>query len=109
MDGLYDRITKDLGKGVGVVTVDLEYNPGEVVISTTGRDSGRYFIIVEIVNSKYVKIADGDLRKIEDPKLKNIKHIKATGDVIEELSIRLREGKRIRNKDLRSFVEDYMD
>ena len=32
---------------------------GQVVYSKQGRDSGRYYAVVEIVDETYVKIADG--------------------------------------------------
>ena len=49
---------------------------GDIVTSKKGRDKGRNFIITEIVNEKFVLTADGDLRKLNKPKLKNIKHVK---------------------------------
>lgn len=48
---------------------------GKVVYSKSGRDRGRMFVIVEVVNESFVLIADGDLRKIENPKVKNVKHL----------------------------------
>ncbi len=81
--------------------------PGEIVISTAGRDTGRYFIVISVVNNRYILVADGDIRRIDDPKLKNAKHVKSTGYIIEELSIWLAEGRRIRNEDLRGFILDY--
>lgn len=50
---------------------------GKVVISKSGRDKGNLFVIVE-VEDNYVYIANGKLRKIENPKKKNIKHIQLT-------------------------------
>jgi len=82
---------------------------GEMVISRAGRDADRYFIVVSVLNDKYIKIADGDLRKIEDPKLKNIKHVRSTGYINDELSIWLSEGKRVKNEDLRGIIDDYIN
>ncbi|HCF48955.1 MAG TPA: RNA-binding protein, partial [Syntrophomonas sp.] len=45
---------------------------GKVVYSKTGRDQGRMFIIVGVINDRFVTVADGSLRKIENPKVKNI-------------------------------------
>ena len=44
---------------------------GSVVLSTAGRDKGRFFLVVAIVDDKYVKIADGELRPQEKAKLKH--------------------------------------
>lgn len=51
---------------------------GQIVLSKSGRDSGRPFVIVDIVDSLYVNIADGNLRKIDNPKKKKIKHLQPT-------------------------------
>ena len=48
---------------------------GKVVLSKRGRDADRLFMIIEILNDEYVYIADGNLRKIEKPKKKRIKHL----------------------------------
>lgn len=44
--------------------------PGQIILSKAGRDAGRYFVVIDILNSEYVLIADGDLRKIDRPKKK---------------------------------------
>lgn len=46
--------------------------------SRAGRDKGRMFVIVGLVNDNFVLLSDGDLRKMEDPKVKNLKHIHFT-------------------------------
>lgn len=49
---------------------------GQVVRASAGRDEGKLFFIVKIVDSNYVLIADGKSRKLERPKLKKVKHLK---------------------------------
>ncbi len=48
---------------------------GDLVISLTGRDKDRCFLVIEITKTR-VKLIDGKTRKIDSPKTKNIKHIK---------------------------------
>ncbi len=55
---------------------------GTVVIATAGRDAGRMFVIVG-TQGKDALIADGKTRKLEKPKRKNIKHLKATNTVLQ--------------------------
>lgn len=43
---------------------------GQAVVSKAGRDRGRLFLVVEILDDVYVNVADGDLRPIERPKKK---------------------------------------
>ena len=63
-----------------------EIKVGSVVFSKAGRDAGSFYVVTEIVDENYVKIADGDLRRIDTPKLKKIKHLKTEGIVLEKLA-----------------------
>ena len=45
----------------------LTMEPGRVVQSTQGRDAGRYFVVLQVVDDRHVLMADGQSRKI-DPK-----------------------------------------
>lgn len=56
----------------------MDIKIGQVVQSKAGRDANKYFIIVEKVDNQNVKIVDGKIRKIQNPKQKKIKHIKVT-------------------------------
>lgn len=51
---------------------------GQIVKSISGRDKGRYFIVIKICTDDMVLISDGNLRKIQKPKLKKIKHLELT-------------------------------
>jgi ribosomal protein L14E/L6E/L27E len=46
---------------------------GRVVYSKAGRDKDKHFVIVGILNTDFVYIADGSLRKITKPKKKKDK------------------------------------
>ena len=82
---------------------------GEMVISTAGRDTNKYFVVIKNIDKNHIKIADGETRKIDNPKLKSIKHVRKTGYINDELSIWLNEGKRVRNEDLRSIINKYIN
>lgn len=56
---------------------------GQAAISLAGRDKGRVFMIVEILDEDHVAIADGQLRKIDKPKRKKLKHLKLMDGVRE--------------------------
>ncbi len=58
---------------------------GQVVRSKNGRDAGNVFVVVSIVDDSYVKIVDGRKRKLENPKLKKIKHLYVYNKVFEEI------------------------
>lgn len=49
---------------------------GQVVENTSGRDTGRLFFVVKVIDDQYVLISDGKKRKLDKPKLKKVKHLK---------------------------------
>ena len=55
------------------------YRTGDLVISKSGRDKGRKLVVIKVTDENYVLIADGDLRKIEKPKVKKIKQLLYAG------------------------------
>ena len=61
---------------------------GSVVISKAGRDRGRPFIVVGVVDDDFVMVANGALRKMDRQKKKRRKHLKPTGRVVTELKER---------------------
>ncbi len=78
---------------------------GQFVKSKAGRDKDRTFIIVDIIDDFYVLVADGDLRRIEKPKKKKIKHLAKYNLVSEEIQKRKTEEKKITNLVLRRELE----
>ena len=50
---------------------------GRLAISRQGHDKGRVFAVVGMVDERFVLIADGDTRKAEHPKKKQVKHLRA--------------------------------
>ena len=53
-----------------------DINKGCIVVSSSGRDKGKYFFVLDLLSEDYVLIVDGKFRCIEKPKKKKIKHIK---------------------------------
>lgn len=79
---------------------------GSVVFSKAGRDAGRFYIVTEIVSDEFVRIADGELRRIDKPKLKKIKHLRVEA-VNEKLAEKLRDGKKVFDAEIRSNLRAY--
>ena len=48
-----------------------------------GRDRKRLFCVVGVCDEDFVLLANGDLRKLDRPKRKRLKHLKFTGARIE--------------------------
>lgn len=68
---------------------NAELEIGQIVKSKQGRDKGKVYIVIEILSGDYVLLADGDTRKINNPKKKKNKHLMVynskINDIIEKL------------------------
>lgn len=60
----------------------MKIETGRVVISSAGHDSGRRMVVTG-ADGGYVFVADGKERRLDSPKKKNIKHVRATSVSIE--------------------------
>ncbi|MDR0752246.1 MAG: KOW domain-containing RNA-binding protein [Christensenellaceae bacterium] len=80
---------------------------GAIVFSKSGRDSGRYYVIVEIVDDQFVKIVDGKFRRLDKPKLKKIKHLKLTNDCLKKIADKIRANKKIFDAEINSALRNY--
>lgn len=66
----------------------MEYDDikiGQVVRSIKGRDKDRAFIVVGVIDDQHVLISDGDLRRIDKPKKKKLKHLKSFNIASDEI------------------------
>jgi len=78
---------------------------GQLVHSKAGRDKGKYFIIVEIISEEFVMLADGDIRKISNPKKKKIKHLVFHDKIAEEIAQCLKENKNVIDSQIRKCLQ----
>jgi ribosomal protein L14E/L6E/L27E len=78
---------------------------GEYVVSKSGRDKDRIFIVTGILDDLYVTVADGDLRRVEKPKKKKIKHLNPMDKVSEEIADKLNNSKKVTNLSVRREIE----
>ena len=77
---------------------------GTVVTSTAGRDKGRSFIVVGIIDEQHVYVADGTLRKLENPKKKKLKHLQVHNIVIDSIKTKIYEKKQVFNAEIRNCL-----
>ena len=82
---------------------------GRVVFSKTGRDKGKPFIIVQVVNERYVIVSDGNIRKIENPKMKNVKHLQYTKMQADEVIGYLDRGEIPDNHIIRKNIKQILE
>lgn len=79
---------------------------GQIVVSRAGRDAGKRFVVVKVVDEFFVEISDGDLRRIEKPKKKKVKHLNITDERAEGLEEKLKSGAKITNAEIRKALAD---
>ena len=60
----------------------MDITKGSLVYSRAGRDKGTLFVVIE-TEGDWVYLADGDLRRVEKPKKKRLKHINKTNKSAE--------------------------
>ncbi len=80
---------------------------GQVVKSRAGRDKGNIFLVLNIVDEEHVLIVDGDLRKLDNPKKKKIKHLTVYNTVLPELKYKLDNDLKINNAYIRKLLEPF--
>ncbi len=80
---------------------------GQVVKSRAGRDKGRIFVVLEIVDKEYVYVVDGDLRKLDNPKKKKVKHLVVYNTVLQEFKEKIENNVKINNSYVRKILEPF--
>ncbi len=75
--------------------------PGQYVQVLRGRDAGKFAVIIRIDDQPFVWIADGDKRKFDQPKKKNLLHLKLFDQFSSEVTDSLMESGRVTNGKLR--------
>lgn len=86
------------------------FQTADLVVSVSGRDKGRVFMVTEVLDSNYVLIADGAYRKLEKPKKKKIKHLEQSEFVLHErILAKISEGKKLTNAELRKAIRSLWD
>lgn len=60
----------------------MEIERGSLVYSIAGRDKGNLFLVLKR-DGEFVYLADGNTRKVENPKKKKLKHVNKTNTLLE--------------------------
>lgn len=87
----------------------IEAQLGQLVKVLKGRDAGDVYVIVGIVDNRFVWIADGDRRKFDQPKRKNIQHLELQPMISSEVVQSLQECGSVTNGKLRFAVNAFME
>ncbi|AGK99964.1 KOW domain-containing RNA-binding protein [Desulfoscipio gibsoniae] len=85
--------------------MQVNVTPGQLVQPRAGRDSGKYYLVIKVLDDHYVLAADGTVRRLENPKKKNIKHLTLHTRIAGEIVDKLKSGDSISNADIRRAIE----
>ncbi len=87
----------------------MEVFAGDIVYSKAGRDKGKPFIVLEVLDAQYVMLADGRKRRIDKPKKKKMKHLLKSGHTAENIGEKLRGGMKVTNPDLKKALAELFE
>lgn len=80
---------------------------GQFVKVLRGKDEERFAVIIAIVDERFVMIADGDKRRFDQPKKKNVLHLELQPAISQEVSSSMLETGRVTNAKLRYVIQKY--
>jgi len=83
----------------------MDVKLGALVFSKAGRDKLRPFVVVSVLDSDFVLIADGKLRRIDKPKKKKIKHLSIEELIFDEIQGKLSRNIKINDAEIRKALE----
>lgn len=81
---------------------------GQIVKVLKGRDAGMYCVVTNLIDDRYVLVADGQRHKFDAPKRKNIQHLEFIPFISNEVVHSLQDIGRVTNAKLRYAVEAYV-
>lgn len=82
---------------------------GQIVKVLRGRDTEKVAVIIGLVDERFVLIADGDKRKFDQPKKKNLLHLQLQDVISREVVDSLKETGRVTNGKLRYAVNKFVE
>ncbi|WP_040953168.1 KOW domain-containing RNA-binding protein [Gorillibacterium massiliense] len=82
---------------------------GQIVRILRGRDTEKLAVIIGVVDERFILIADGDKRKFDQPKRKNILHVQLQDAISREVADSLRDTGRVTNGKLRFSLNKFRE
>ena len=80
---------------------------GRVVLSKQGHDKGRLFLVVGLIDERYVLIADGDSRRLAKPKRKQAMHLISKPYIAAEALHAIEAKPQTADSDIRKALKTY--
>jgi len=80
----------------------------DIVISTAGREKGKPFLVYAVTESE-VLLIDGKYRRIENPKRKNVKHVRLVARPDTRVAAKIKAGEHFTNSEVRKELAAYLE
>lgn len=80
---------------------------GQYVRSKAGRDKNHVFIVIDVLDHEYVLLTDGDVRRLERPKKKKIKHLFEFAQISDVVREKIEDSKKLTNLMIRKEIEKF--
>lgn len=81
---------------------------GQLAVSNRGRDRGEPYLVLETIDEAFVYLVNGNKRRIDNPKRKNVKHLQFYPAVAEHLAQQWEAGLRVGNAEVRRVIAELM-
>jgi large subunit ribosomal protein L14e len=81
----------------------------ELVASVAGRDAGQSYLVCELGTDGFARLTDGDRRRVEAPKKKNIRHLRRLGARATELANKFDNGAVVKNVEVRDALRRLLE
>lgn len=81
---------------------------GQVVKILRGRDHGKYAIVIRL-EDRYAYVVDGDKRKFDRPKKKNVLHLELQDSISSEVVNSLMKNGRVTNGKIRFALSRFFE
>ncbi len=80
---------------------------GGICQSLRGRDKDRYYLIRYIYDDGSVGVVDGNFKKLNTPKKKNLKHVRLLPELAESIAAKFENGSKVYDSEVYSALKIY--
>lgn len=87
----------------------MAFQVGQLVSSKLGRDKGKHYIVLAVLDERFVSVADGSSRPVDNPKKKNMSHLYYHAKVDQDLAQKLNLGVAISDIEIRERLKRLID
>lgn len=82
-----------------------EIRVGQLVRSAAGRDTGKLYLIYDVLDKAFVRVIDGEKKKLINPKRKNIKHLDIFPVRADSVAEKLIRGEPVTEKEISETIK----